>query len=106
MKYRIKIEKTANGYSAYVPDLPGCVAAAETREEAERLIGEAIIFHREGLALEQSLLAVASFNISHASVLIWDATNALSMFIELETPRLSIMPLGQAKHFGTLSAAT
>jgi predicted RNase H-like HicB family nuclease len=54
MRYEIRIEKTASGYSAYVPGLPGCVAAAETREETERLIEEAIAFHREGLALEHS----------------------------------------------------
>ena len=33
MKYAVVIEKTGNGYSAYVPDLPGCVAAADTRTE-------------------------------------------------------------------------
>ncbi len=54
MRYEIRIEKTANGFSACVPALPGCVAAAETREETERLIEEAIAFHREGLALEQA----------------------------------------------------
>jgi len=54
MRYEIMIEKTANGFSAYVPALPGCVAAAETREETERSIEEAVTFHREGLALEQA----------------------------------------------------
>jgi predicted RNase H-like HicB family nuclease len=57
MRYDIRIEKTANGYSAYVPGLPGCVATAKTREETERLIEEAIAFHREGLALQRRLLA-------------------------------------------------
>lgn len=104
MKYGIRTQKTANGYSAYVPDLPGCVAAAETLEETERLIEEAIIFHREGLALEQSLLAVTSFTIASANVPIWDVANSLSMFIELRTPRLSIAALAQPKHFGALSA--
>lgn len=49
MKYAIIIEKGETSYGAYVPDLPGCVAAAETREEAARLIKEAIEFHLEGL---------------------------------------------------------
>jgi len=49
MKYLVVIEKSANGYGAYVPDLPGCVAAADTREEAVKLIQEAIEFHIEGL---------------------------------------------------------
>ncbi len=39
-----------SGYSAYVPDLSGCIAAAETREEIEQLIREAIPFHLEGMA--------------------------------------------------------
>jgi len=49
MQYAVIVEKTGNGYSAYVPDLPGCVAAARTRAETERLIREAIQFHLEGL---------------------------------------------------------
>ncbi len=47
MKYTVVIEKTGNGYSAYVPDLPGCVAAGDTREETEELIREAIVYHLE-----------------------------------------------------------
>lgn len=49
MKYAILIEKTDNGYSAYAPDLPGCVAAADTRAEVEELIREAIVLHLESL---------------------------------------------------------
>ncbi len=49
MKYMVVIEKGENGYGAHVPDLPGCVAAAESREEVLRLIKEAIEFHIEGL---------------------------------------------------------
>ena len=49
MKYTVVIEKTGNGYSAYVPDLPGCVAAADAREETEELIREAIVYHLEML---------------------------------------------------------
>jgi predicted RNase H-like HicB family nuclease len=51
-RYAVVIERTGTGYGAYVPDLPGCVvAAAETLEETERLIREAIPFHIEGLPL-------------------------------------------------------
>ena len=39
-----------SGYSAYVPDLSGCIAAGDTREEVEQLIREAIPFHLEGMA--------------------------------------------------------
>lgn len=41
------IEKTGNGYSAYIPDLPGCVAAGDTRAETEELIREAVVYHLE-----------------------------------------------------------
>ncbi len=47
--YVMVIEPTPSGFSAYVPALPGCVAAAETRDEAERLIREAIAFQLEAL---------------------------------------------------------
>ena len=49
MTYTVVIEKTGNGYSAYVPDLPGCVAAGDTREETEALIQEAVTYHLEML---------------------------------------------------------
>ena len=49
MRYAIVIEKAENNYSAYVPDLPGCVATGATVEEAESQIREAIEFHLEGL---------------------------------------------------------
>lgn len=45
MKYAVIIEKAENGFGAYVPDLPGCVALAESRVEVERLIREAIVLH-------------------------------------------------------------
>ena len=49
MKYTVVIEKTPNNYSAYVPDLPGCVATANSREELLEEIREAIEFHIEGI---------------------------------------------------------
>jgi predicted RNase H-like HicB family nuclease len=49
MKYLVVVEKGENGFGAYVPDLPGCVAAAESRKEVVSLIQEAIEFHIEGL---------------------------------------------------------
>ncbi|MYE31402.1 MAG: type II toxin-antitoxin system HicB family antitoxin [Chloroflexi bacterium] len=48
-EYVVVIEKTENGFGAYVPDLPGCVAAGDTREEAEALIREAVGHHVEML---------------------------------------------------------
>lgn len=49
MKYLVIIEISETGFGAYVPDLPGCIAAGETRDEAVSLIQEAILFHIEGL---------------------------------------------------------
>lgn len=51
MRYAILLEPTKTGFSAHVPDLPGCVAAGETREETLDLIREAIAFHIEGMRL-------------------------------------------------------
>lgn len=49
MRYAIVIEKATSNYSAYVPDLPGCVAPGQKIEETEPQIREAIEFHLEGL---------------------------------------------------------
>ncbi len=49
MRYAIIIEKAENNYSAYIPDLPGCVATGATVEETEAEIREAIEFHLQGL---------------------------------------------------------
>jgi predicted RNase H-like HicB family nuclease len=51
-RYLIIIEGTATGYSAYSPDLPGCIATGGTREEVEQEMQGAIEFHIEGLCLE------------------------------------------------------
>ena len=45
MSYAVVFEKAGAGWSAYVPDLPGCVAAGRTRVETERLIQEAVTLH-------------------------------------------------------------
>lgn len=47
--YVVVYERTPDGWSAYVPDLPGCVAAGDTRPEVEGLIREAIALHIEAL---------------------------------------------------------
>ena len=48
-KYLIVIEKTENNYSAYSPDLPGCVATGSTKDEVENNMFEAVQMHIEGL---------------------------------------------------------
>ena len=49
MRYAVVIEKANQNYSAYVPDLPGCIATGATVEDVEVEIGEAIRLHVEGL---------------------------------------------------------
>jgi len=49
MRYLVVVEKGPTSFGAYVPDLPGCVAVGETREEVLASIHEAIEFHLEGL---------------------------------------------------------
>ena len=49
MKYLVVIEQGPVSFGAYVPDLPGCVAVGDTRDEVTQLIHEAIEFHLEGM---------------------------------------------------------
>ena len=52
MRYLVVVEKGPSSYGAHVPDLPGCIAAGETKEEVLSLIREAIEFHLEDLRQE------------------------------------------------------
>lgn len=56
MRYAVIIEKGNTSYGAYVPDLPGCVAVGETKQEVLYLIQEAIEFHLEGLVKEGEMI--------------------------------------------------
>jgi len=49
MKFLVVIEETQTGYSAFSPDLPGCIATGTTREDTENNMKEAIGFHVEGM---------------------------------------------------------
>ena len=49
MTYAVALEKGESSYGAFVPDLPGCIAVAEDREQVLRLLEEAVAFHVEGL---------------------------------------------------------
>ena len=51
-QYTVIYERGEHNWSAYVPDLPGCIATAKTREEIQTLIREAIEFHIEGMRLQ------------------------------------------------------
>ena len=71
MRYAIVIEKGPASYGAYVPDLPGCVASAETKEEVVRLIRDSIEFHleemrEEGLDVPEPLSSAEYVEVSPA----------------------------------------
>jgi predicted RNase H-like HicB family nuclease len=65
MRYAVLIEKARNNYSAYVPDLPGCVATGTTIEEAEQLIREAIDLHVSGLREDGLPIPQASCQVEY-----------------------------------------
>jgi len=68
MRYAVIIEEGKNSFGAYVPDLPGCVAAAETKEEVLSLIQEAIDFHIEGLREDGQPIPEPSSSIEYVEV--------------------------------------
>jgi predicted RNase H-like HicB family nuclease len=67
-KYTVFFEATATGYSAHVPDLPGCAAAAATLEETRQLIREAIEFHIEGMRLHGDIVPEPTEHIEQVEV--------------------------------------
>jgi len=68
MRYAIVIEKAENNYSAYVPDLPGCVATGATVEEAESQIREAIEFHLDGLREDGSPIPQPASRVEYVEI--------------------------------------
>ena len=68
MRYAIVIETAGANFSAYVPDLPGCVATGATLEEAETQIREAIEFHLEGLRADNLPIPPASSRVDYVEV--------------------------------------
>jgi predicted RNase H-like HicB family nuclease len=48
-RYLVIIEESANGFSAFLPDLPGCIATGSSQEEVEKAMREGVAFHLEGL---------------------------------------------------------
>ena len=63
MEYVVVFEEVENSCSAYVPDLPGCIAAGDTIEEVRTLIAEAIAFHIEGLREDGDVVPSPSSSI-------------------------------------------
>jgi predicted RNase H-like HicB family nuclease len=68
MRYAIVIEKAEGNYSAYVPDLPGCVATGDTVAEVEREIREAIEFHLDGLREDGAEIPQPSSQVEYIEI--------------------------------------
>ena len=68
MRYAIVIEKGERNFSAYVPDLPGCVAVGDTVAELEREIQEAIEFHLEGMRADGLSIPVPTSQVDYVEV--------------------------------------
>jgi len=68
MRWAIVIEQGESNFSAYVPDLPGCVAVGDTVEETEREIQEAIEFHLEGLLADGLPVPEPSSRVEYVEV--------------------------------------
>jgi predicted RNase H-like HicB family nuclease len=68
MRYAVVIEKAEGNYSAYVPDLPGCVATGFTVVEVEAEIREAILFHLEGLRDDGLQVPVGASQVEYIEV--------------------------------------
>ena len=68
MRYAVVIERGETGFGAYVPDLPGCVAAGTTREEVVELIQQAIEFHIEGLRADNEPIPEPTSSIEFVDV--------------------------------------
>ena len=68
MRYAVIVEEGESSFGAHVPDLPGCVAVADTKSEVLKLIQEAIEFHLEGLREDGQPIPPASSSIEYVHV--------------------------------------
>jgi predicted RNase H-like HicB family nuclease len=68
MRYAIVIEKTETNYSAYVPDLPGCIATGGSIDEVEAEIRDAIAFHIEGLREDGHTVPLPSSQVEYIEI--------------------------------------
>lgn len=72
MKILIVVETTNTGYSAYSPDIDGCVATGQTREEVEHMMREAVEFHVEGLKADGIAVPEPRTYATHVDVAAYD----------------------------------
>jgi predicted RNase H-like HicB family nuclease len=92
MRFLVKIHRTPTGYSADVPDLDGCVAAARTLKGARRLIAEAIALHLELMRESGEIIPAPRQSIDF--VIDADAVEEFCTWVDVEVPE-SVAPLGK-----------
>jgi len=68
MRYAVVVERAEGNYSAYVPDLPGCIATGATVAEVEAEIREAIVFHVEGLRADGLPVPAPSSRVAYVEI--------------------------------------
>ena len=68
MRYLVVVEKGPSSYGAHVPDLPGCIAVGETREEVLALIREAIEFHLDGMREDRTPIPQPTSQVEYVEV--------------------------------------
>ena len=79
MKYVALIGKTGNSYSAHLPDLPGCIAAADTFEETRNLIEEAANFHVEGMLEDGDTVPQPNYSAVEVEIPALDASQQVAI---------------------------
>jgi predicted RNase H-like HicB family nuclease len=82
MKYAVVIEKAENNYSAYVPDLPGCISVGDTLDEVQQMIREAIEFHVEGMLRDGEVVPLPTTQCRE---------------VEIDMPRIAALAQEEAK---------
>jgi predicted RNase H-like HicB family nuclease len=68
MRYVILIEEAKSNFSAYAPDVPGCVATGKTLEETKQRMKEALVFHFEGLMLDDEAVPVPTTRCAYVDI--------------------------------------
>jgi predicted RNase H-like HicB family nuclease len=68
MRYAIVIERAQGNFSAYVPDLPGCVATGDTLEDVETAIRDAIAFHLDGLRKDGTPVPLPTSHVDYVDI--------------------------------------
>ncbi|MBI3974065.1 MAG: type II toxin-antitoxin system HicB family antitoxin [Chloroflexi bacterium] len=76
MRYAIVIEKAENNYSAYAPDVPGCIATGDTLDEVRQMMKEALEFHFEGMREDGEATPEPTTTVDYVEVNVPDPVEA------------------------------